>query len=172
MSAGGGGGAFDGSGYLDYTITNTELSRQGSGENAIYKKAFRFTASTSRSLYIGTAISIDWNGTYKQITFNINTGRWWDASVFHITGTSPGTLTPTIRYSVDDIASSGTGLYLTVGGTVNTNYGLFSYGTRCQAHLCPEGQTLTAPSFYFDIISGNSDAVSIIMTIISDSGSS
>lgn len=164
------GGGTDSSGYLDYTNINN-FSRQGYGDNAIYKKAFRFVASSSTPIYNGTAISIDWNGTYKQLTFDINTSRWWDASVFHIKGTS-GSLSPTVSYSTDDIASSGYGLYLTSGGTQNSAYGLFSYGTRVQSHLCPEGHTTTAPSFYFDIISGNSDVVTIIMTIVANNAAS
>ena len=170
-------GNTDGSGYLDYTITSTGLSRQGGNAttNRIYKKAFRFIASTSQSLYVGTTINVDWDGTYKQIKFDIKTGYtgWWDASVFHIRGGQ--TLTPTISYSADDIASSGSGNFLTApSGAVNTAYGLFSYGTRVQAHLIPEGysSSLNKPTFYFDVVSGNSENCTILMTIISNSGSS
>ena len=57
---------------------------------------------------------------------------------------------------------------------MNTAYGLFSYGTRVQAHLIPEGysSSLNKPTFYFDVVSGNSENCTILMTIISNSGSS
>jgi hypothetical protein len=158
----------EGSGAIDYTLSSSGLSRQGNGTNRIYTKAFRFSATTDTTLYSGTNIEIEWDGTAKQIKFNLLTSLWYDASVFHIagSGTSTGSLSPTISYSVDDINSTGTGLYLTVGGTINSSFGLFDYGTRVQAHLCPEGLYTSNAAFRFDVMGGNTSTVNIIMNII------
>ena len=141
------------------------LSRQGDHAHSLFTKCWRFSSSQTMTLYQGASIRVFWDGVSKQIKFDILQSRWWDAGIDHIKGGT--TQNPPRNTFTNDIASAGSGLWLTGGSAIGA-FSMYSYGTFVRASLVSEGLSTGVPAFWFDYTSGSSASLYLIMKFISN----